>query len=60
MIGNVTVLNLPHRTDRKNFMIGHLETVGVPLHIINFFPAKYGKDYENIEALEADMAAEWI
>ena len=58
MIDNVTVLNLPHRTDRKNFMIGHLETVGVPLHIINFFPAKYGKDYENIEALEADMAAD--
>ena len=58
MIGNVTVLNLPHRTDRKNFMIGHLETVGVPLHIINFFPAKYGKDYENIDTLRADMVAD--
>ena len=46
MIDNVTVINLPHRIDRKNFMIGHLETAGVPLHIINFFPAKYGKDYE--------------
>ena len=55
MIDNVTVLNLPHRTDRKNFMIGHLETIGVPLHIINFFPAKYGKDYENVQAIKDAM-----
>ena len=58
MIDNVTVLNLPHRADRKNFMIGHLETVGVPLHIINFFPARYGQDYENVEELKADMVAD--
>ena len=58
MIDNVTVLNLPHRIDRKNFMIGHLETVGVPLHIINFFPAKYGKDYENKESIREAMVAD--
>ena len=58
MIDNVTVLNLPHRIDRKNFMIGHLETIEVPLHIINFFPAKYGKDYESVEAIKADMVAD--
>ena len=58
MIDNVTVLNLPHRTDRKNFMIGHLETVGVPLHIINFFPAKYGKDYKDSDEIKADMVAD--
>ena len=55
MIGNVTVLNLPHRTDRKYYMIGHLETIGTPLHLIKFFPAKYGQDYDSIEQIRSEM-----
>ena len=58
MIDNLTVINLPHRTDRKNFMIGHLETAGVPLHIINFFPAKYGKEYKDLEEIREGMVAD--
>ena len=50
MIEKVYVLNLPHRQDRKWFMMGHLETIGVPEHCIEFYPARYWKDYESPDA----------
>ena len=46
MIEKVFVLNIPHRTDRRYFMMGHLETKGVPQNQITFFEAKYGKDFD--------------
>ena len=46
MIDKIYLLNLPHRTDRKYFMEGHLETIGVPREKIRIFEAKYGNDYE--------------
>ena len=60
MIGNITVLNLPHRTDRKYYMIGHLETIGAPLDRIQFYPAKFGKDYESVKQILNEMEADGI
>ena len=58
MIDKVYVLNLPHRTDRKYYMLGHLETIGVPFHCVRIFEAHYGNDYETthdvIDAAVAD------
>ena len=49
MIDKVFVLNLPHRTDRKWFQMGHLVTIGVPPDLIEFYPARYWKDYKSPE-----------
>ena len=51
MINKIYVLNLPHRQDRRYFMAGHLETVGVREDEVRFFEAKYGKDYESLDAI---------
>ena len=58
MIDRVYLLNLPHRTDRKYFMLGHLETINVPYDRLCIFEAKDGNDYETtgdvIDAAVAD------
>ena len=58
MIEKVYVLNLPHRHDRRHFMRGHLETIGVPEHCVEFFDAKYGKDYESLDTIIDDAMAD--
>ena len=58
MIKKVYVLNLAHRTDRKYFMLGHLATVGVPLDLIEIFPAKYGGDYDTLDEIIEDGIAD--
>ena len=45
------ILNLPHRADRKNVVIGNLITQGVPYENVTFHRAIYGADYQNREAL---------
>ena len=58
MTERVIVINLPFREDRRHYMTGHLETVGVPAGCIDFFPAKYGGDYENSRAVQAAAEAD--
>lgn len=58
MIDKVYVLNLPHRTDRKFYMLGHLQTIGVPTDRIHFFPAKYHGDFESAEAILEEAKAD--
>ena len=50
-IEKVYVLNLPHRTDRRNYTLGHLHTIGVDRNIIDVFRAEYGEDYESLNAI---------
>ena len=58
MIKRVIVINLPFREDRAWYMRGHLHTMGVPRSVIEFFPAKYGLDFENTAAVQAAAAAD--
>ena len=58
MIEKVYVLNLPHRVDRRHYMIGHLHTIGVPPHVLHFLPAKYHADYESHEAIRKAAIAD--
>ena len=58
MIEKVLVLNLPHRIDRRYFMLGHLLTIGVPKDLIEIFPAKYGRDYKTFDAIVDDAIAD--
>ena len=58
MIKRVIIINLPFREDRQWFMRGHLTTIGVPRSLIEFFPAKYGLDFENTAAVQAAAAAD--
>ena len=58
MIKRVIVINLPFRTDRKFYMMGHLHAVGVPHKIIEFYPANYGRDYVNSQAVKEAAAAD--
>ena len=58
MIERVVVLNLPFRVDRGWYVRGHLRTIGVPRSRIELFPAKYGLDFENTEAVQAAAAAD--
>ena len=57
-IEKVVVINLPRRTDRYWFMKSNLLTQGVPADVIEFYPARDGKDYDScreiIEAAAAD------
>ena len=50
-IDRVYVINLAHRLDRRYFMEGHLETIGVPREKIHIFEAKNGNDYESPNAV---------
>lgn len=58
MIDRIIVLNLPFRKDRKWFMSGHLRTMGVPHWKINFYPAKYGRDFDSPKAVQDAAAAD--
>ena len=51
MIDKVYVLNLPHRADRRWYTMGHLHTIGVHPNRVCIYEAKYGKDYESIDAI---------
>ena len=57
MIDRLYLLNLPHRTDRKYFMLGHLETINVPYDRLCIFKAKDGNDYETTgDVIDAAIA----
>ena len=57
-IRKVHVLNLPHRVDRRYYMMGHLHTIGVETTDIHFFPAKYHADFDSPEAIIAAAIAD--
>ena len=57
MIDKVYVLNLPHRVDRRYYMMGHLHTIGVPPRRLHFVKAKYHADFNSAaEIREAAIA----
>ena len=51
MIDKVYVLNLPHRADRRWYTLGHLHTIGVHPNQVCIYEAKYGEDYESMDAI---------
>lgn len=58
MVERVYVLNLPHRLDRKYFMMGHLETIGLHKDDVDFFPAQFGLDYASSDEIIAAAVAD--
>ena len=58
MIERVYVLNLPHRVDRRYYMMGHLHAMNVYHHALHFFPAKYHGDFDSPDAVRAAAVAD--
>jgi len=52
------LLNLSFRTDRKNYMLGNLQSMRVPHHTVRFHEGIYGLDYVSGEALVAAAMAD--
>ena len=53
MIDKITILNVQQRSDKLNWCRQALLDVGVPETMIETYPAKYWKDYDNLDNLVA-------